>query len=304
MQYFGLSYRVGYQPSQRLDAAIIDTLTARIAYLRGELQPDFPSEQLRFFTPPNLAFGGRNQIERELDVAGTCLGAIETRTDPLELGYEESVVDGIRRELSRLDDRLDEFARGGGSFERARDFANLACHQRDVILAVTLDTIEPYRTSGWVLRFGLFTGHDVRNDESTDDRPAIDIYGFMLKNTLEYNWTLQNSIEWSLLQWLVPDIGFGVEGGMNAHYVHGQISPFWYATFPLSINVYPFARRPWPFIRNLKAGVGVHVLPPNQPRAYREIPPYRVRRLHLSHVGFHVAFDISLADVLAPRHPQ
>jgi hypothetical protein len=309
MQYYGVTYRVGYQPTQRLDLGQIDSLRIRLMRFEQELRNRSQSFQQTVVRPVGQSEPTQRMI-LDVQLTDTCIRAIRDRLSPLAAGYDESVVDAARRDLSQLNDRLDDLDRPRGGVAEAELLRSTACHRRDELATFQPDTIDARRSSGWVLRFGLFTGNDTRNDDKDVDGAlrGTDVYGFMVKNTLEYNWTVQNTIAWDPLQWLLdplrwlfPDVGLGVEGGLNAHYVHGDISPFWYPTFPLAVNFYPFARRPSRFLRNAKIGIDVHVLPPDQPHAYAEIPEYRQTRWHFSDLGWFIGLDLSLDQILDRR---
>jgi hypothetical protein len=267
MQYVGVTYRFGYQPSQFLDTAVLVRTGAAFDAAR------------RRASPP------------QLDAAHACFGTVDSIARPMAAGYDERIVDPVRRDLRRLHRRVEALTDGTPDAARSATLRNEICYFRDVLVRLGVDPSRRYPNSGFVWRVGAFTGHDLNND----DARTADVYGLMIKTTLEYNVTLANNC---LLSAVFPAIGLGIEGGINAHYFHGNIAPFWYQTYPIMLNLYPFARQKLWLLRNIKTGVGTNLVPPTQPHAFDEIPSYKRSEWHFSNIGWHVGLDITLDSFL------
>lgn len=165
--------------------------------------------------------------------------------------YDERRVDRFResrRRLNRLANRIHQDTVGGATM-LWREYANIACGQPRLLRGAVPDPL-----GGFTWRLGLYGGSDTR-----DDRPAdTDVYGAMAQLTLEY---LAPSP-------MTQGLNVGVEFGASLHYFFGDIDGFFHPTFPVRLNIHPFARCEGWLLRNFRFGTGFHLIPPFRSGAF------------------------------------
>lgn len=235
--YYGGTFRVGYQPGQRIGLDLV----AELEDARGRLPDRSP--------PPAES--------AQVAALGTCVANIGRVVRGMlpDLAYSEARVDRLRaalhhhtRALNRLyvDGRATEGAARSGTLRLA------ICNTQEELEDLT-NEVDP--ENGFVARFGFFTGYDIDNDDRSDK-----IYAAIVQTTVEY-------------RFLVSAFNLGVESGYIAHYFHGDISPFWHSSFPLYVNYHPFARNSSFLARNIRIGGGLQFFKPFEAGAFAPVLP-------------------------------
>ncbi len=262
--YDGVTFRFGYQPGQRID---------RVLLTRLDSARDLANSV-------NVA---AEPVRSARDTMSACVNDIVAITEGIapDVAFAESKVDRARVALNQHIRMLVEESRGAAPAETPRFAALRAalCETRDDF-ADLLNDVDPGR--GFVARLGVFTGYDVDNDDRT-----AKIYSTLIQGSVEYRFQLEGA-----------DLGFEI--GLAAHYLHGDISPFWHRSYPLLLNFHPFARsRSW-LLRNIRLGGGVHVFKPFDEDAFVPVLPPQDEGWEIKGSGF-VGLDISLSSLPLTR---
>lgn len=266
MFYLGPTFRWGYQPGQAVDSEGLREI--RLAIQLG----------------PDTTESDQGILKGHVGLAEWCIDKTEEvigLTSP-DRFYDERSIDRYRenrRRLQRLagvipNSRANREVRAGS----VALFADLACRQPG-ILARALENPDPMH--GWVGRFGLYSGTDTRLDRPLE----VDVRGLMAQLSAEY-----------LLAFpMRRGVNVGLEAGLSVHYFYGDVDPLFHPTFPIRLNVHPFARcRSW-VTRNLRFGVGMHVIPPFQSGAFDGI--YTLDdEWEWDRFNFFVAWDYSIGS--------
>lgn len=272
MFYLGPTFRWGYQPGQAVDPA-------------GLRQIDSAQMRLDRLVPSSPEGEAPGILESRVILAGQCLGetgALIERLTSQDGFYDERSIDRYRENRRRLqwlageipDLTEDREVRAGS----VALFAGLACRQPE-ILARALENPDPMH--GVVGRFGLYSGTDTRLDRPLE----VDVRGLMAQLSAEY-----------LLAFpMRRGVNVGLEAGLSLHYFYGDVDPFFHPTFPIRLNVHPFARcRSW-VTRNIRFGGGIHVIPPFRSGAFDGI--YTLDdEWEVGPLNFFVAWDYSIGS--------
>lgn len=272
MFYLGPTFRWGYQPGQAVDSAGLGEIDSALVRLRRLVRASRAGE-------------ARGILEDRVMLAGQCLGETEALIEQLTSPdgfYDERSIDRYRENRRRLQwvagdipDLMEDREVRAGSVAL---FADLACRQPE-ILARALENPDPMR--GWVGRFGLSFGTDTRLDRPLE----VDVRGLMA----------QLSAEYLLAVPMRRALNVGLEAGLSVHYFYGDIDHFVHPTFPIRVNVHPFARcRSW-VTRNIRFGVGTHVVPPFRSGAFDGIYPLE-DEWEVTPLSFFVAWDYSIGS--------
>lgn len=242
--YLGLTMRFGFQPGQHAEDLLAVARESEIAALRSR------PIRLNIFRME----GQRQDFDASMDAVDSCVARLsEAAAMVSPTGYDEAVVDRLRasplndtRSIDQARDRLRTVSDADSLTRWADTFETAVCN-RAAESTVILDSLgAPARTRGWALRLGLYSGADKRNGDND-----ADIYGFMIKHSIEHTWTFGTN----------PTLGLGLEGGMQHHYLHGDIDGFWHRTYYAQANFYPFATNERWFLRNIRVGAGGAIIP-------------------------------------------
>lgn len=138
------------------------------------------------------------------------------------------------------------------------------------------------RASGLVWRIAGFYGTDGRDDERGD---GLEVTA----------WRAQVSVEYQIAFPVARGINLGLEPGVSAHRFGGDIDEdFWHVTYPVTLNLYPFAGcRGW-LLRGLSAGAGVHFVPPFDEGEFAPITEYATEDWETP-FAYHVALELPLS---------
>lgn len=279
MFYLGPTFRWGYQPGQAVDSAGLGEIRSALSPLVGASQA-VPREE-------------RGILEGRVGLAEWCLeetGELIERLTSQDGFHDERSIDRYRENRRRLqglarmilDSPENREVRDSPENRKVRAvaplFVDLACRQPG-ILARALEKPDPMR--GWVGRFGLYSGTDTRLDRPLE----VDVRGLMAQLSAEYLFAFP----------MRQGVNVGLEAGLSVHYFYGDIDHFVHPTFPIRLNVHPFARcRSW-VTRNIRFGGGIHVIPPFRSGAFDGI--YTLDdEWEMDRFNFFVAWDYSIGS--------
>lgn len=272
MFYLGPTFRWGYQPGQAVDAAGLGEIREALSPLVG--------------APQAVPRGERGILEGRVELAEWCLeetGELIEELTSQDGFYDERSIDRYRENRRRLQWLARVILDSTENREvRAESvaplFADLACRQPG-LLARALEKPDPMR--GWVGRFGLYSGTDTRLDRPLE----VDVRGLMAQLSAEYLFALP----------MRQGVNVGLEAGLSVHYFYGDIDHFVHPTFPIRLNVHPFARcRSW-VTRNIRFGGGIDVIPPFRSGAFDGIYPLD-DGWEVVPFNFFVAWDYSIGS--------